>query len=37
MKVLPLAAYTASDKPTTPQTLVAPIAREEIDLLPNAQ
>jgi hypothetical protein len=37
LKVLPLAAFMASDKPTTPPTLVAPLAREEIDLLPNAQ
>jgi len=37
LKVLPLAALMASDKPTTPPTLVAPLAREEIDLLPNAQ
>jgi len=37
LKVLPLAAFMASDKLTTPPTLVAPLAREEIDLLPNAQ
>lgn len=37
LKVLPLAAFLASEKPTTPPTLVAPLAREEIDLLPNAQ
>ncbi len=37
LKVLPLAALMVSDKPTTPPTLVAPLAREEIDLLPNAQ
>ena len=37
LKVLPLAAFMASDKPTTPPTLVAPLARDEIDLLPNAQ
>lgn len=37
LKVLPLAAFMASDKPTIPPTLVAPLAREEIDLLPNAQ
>lgn len=37
LKVLPLAAFMASEKQTTPPTLVAPLAREEIDLLPNAQ
>ena len=37
LKVLPLAALMAPEKPPPPPTLVAPLAREEIDLLPNAQ
>lgn len=37
LKILPISAFVESDKPSTPPILVAPLVREEIDLLPNAQ
>lgn len=37
LKVLPIEALLPPQTPTTPPVLVAPLSREEIDLLPNAQ
>jgi hypothetical protein len=37
LKVLPIEALLPPEKPATPPVLVAPLTREEIDLLPNAQ